>query len=87
MFIQLDRAFKTIIALQKGVTAVELAQILEVSTKPEIDEDERRRQFRTFAMRYINTASLYLPVMETGKRRNAGCLCGPKATIYGLMED
>ena len=78
----IGRAIKTIQALGRptGVTATELRAILGLSA------NGSRSSGRCNAMRWIDAASVHLPVAEIGKRRNGGNTRGPYATVYGIMD-
>ena len=87
----MERAFKTIEALQResGVTVSELADHLE------FESDSPGTRYKS-AMRWIDTASLFIPVIELEDRRYSfGAACdinnhrsngGSTAAVYGIME-
>ena len=87
----MERAFKTILALQRedGVTVRELADYLEFES---VSAGTRYKS----SMRWIDTASLFVPVIELENRRYSfGAACdinnhrssgGSTAIVYGIME-
>lgn len=75
----IERAFKTIAALEKGVTASELAEILD------FNGSSANNRYSS-AMYWIDRASLHYPVVEVEKRHSRGRDTGRLATVYGLLK-
>ena len=77
----IDRAFKTIIALQRksGVTIRELSEILEFN-------GELPKTRHNCAKTWIDAASTHLPVVEIGLRRSQGVNMGALSTAYGIRR-
>jgi len=76
------KAFLTREALERriGVTARELSSILGYG-------DNLKNHSYESAKRWIDVASLVLPVSEIGKRRYRDAITGPEATVYGIRKE
>jgi len=72
------RALLTVEALRRkyGVTRRELTVILGYQETTYGDSN---------SMKWIDAVGWHLAVVEIGKRRNEGCLFGPKAIVYGVQ--
>ena len=75
------KCFLTIEALKRknGVTNRELSEILNIPSS------FKNNDYRC-AQRYIDAASLVLPVIEICKRHSMGARFGPPSTAYGLLQ-
>jgi len=76
------KAFLTREALDRkaGVTARELSLILGYG-------DDFKNHWYEAARRWIDAASVVLPVAEIGKRRHQDAITGPEATVYGIRKE